>query len=62
MEKTPGIAETLDWANGLLALEYSDLDIEGIEKSLGCLLKSANDIEQIKAEGVGQLLKEVETE
>jgi MoxR-like ATPase len=62
LDKTPGIAETLDWANGLLALEYKDLDIEGIEKSLGCLLKSANDIQMIKAEGVGNILKEIEAE
>jgi MoxR-like ATPase len=61
LDKTPGIAETLDWANGLLALEYKDLDVEGIEKSLGCLLKSANDIELIKSEGVDNILKEVET-
>ncbi len=62
LDKIPGIAETLDWANGLLALEYKDLDIEGIEKSLGCLLKSANDIQMIKAEGVGNILKEIEAE
>ncbi len=62
LDKIPGIAETLDWANGLLALEYEDLDIEGIEKSLGCLLKSANDIQMIKAEGVGNILKEIEAE
>ena len=62
LDKTPGIAETLDWAKGLLALEYNDLNIEGIEKSLGCLLKSTNDIKTIKSEGVGNILKEIETE
>ncbi len=61
LDKTPGIAETLDWANGLLALEYKDLNIEGIEKSLGCLLKSVNDIQMVKSEGVGNILKEIET-
>lgn len=59
LDKSPGIAETLDWATGLLALGYQDLTKESIEKSLGCLLKSANDIEQIKAEGVEQLLAEM---
>jgi MoxR-like ATPase len=59
LDKSPGIAETLDWATGLLTLGYQDLTKESIEKSLGCLLKSANDIEQIKAEGVEQLLAEL---
>lgn len=52
LDKTPGIAETLDWATGLLALGYKELSIESIEKTLGCVLKSANDIERVKAEGV----------
>ncbi len=60
LDKTPGIAETLDWARGLEALGYKTLEKEGVEKSLGCLLKSAGDIEKIRSEGVGNLLAEVE--
>lgn len=56
LDKTPGIAETLDWAMGLLALGKNSLDEEGLEKSLGCVLKSADDIKQVKAEGVASLL------
>lgn len=56
LDKAPGIAETLDWATGLLALGYQELSAESIEKSLGCVLKSANDIERVKAEGVEKLL------
>ncbi|MEZ4887019.1 MAG: MoxR family ATPase [Chitinophagales bacterium] len=48
LDKTPGIAETLDWAKGLLALGYNELSAEAIAKSLGCLLKSADDIEAVK--------------
>lgn len=59
LDKTPGIAETLDWARALDALGYRSLEKAGIEKSLGCLLKSASDIEKLKAEGVEKLLEEV---
>ncbi|MCB0571103.1 MAG: MoxR family ATPase, partial [Phaeodactylibacter sp.] len=60
LDKTPGIAETLDWARGLVALGCRQLDRESIEKSLGCLLKSANDMEWARAEGVTNLLTEIE--
>ncbi len=49
LDKSPGIAETLDWAKGLLALGYTNLSNEAIAKSLGCVLKSANDIEMVTA-------------
>lgn len=57
LDKTPGIAETLDWARGLLALGYADMDAEGIEKSLGCLLKSADDIRRVKETGIKNILE-----
>jgi MoxR-like ATPase len=52
LDKLPGIAETLDWAEGLLALGFKGINEEAIEKSLGCVLKSANDIERVKSEGL----------
>ena len=60
LDKAPGIAESLDWAKGLLALGFADLDEAGIEKSLGCLLKSADDIRRVKTTGIQQLLTEIE--
>lgn len=59
LEKIPGIAESLDWASGLLALGYSDISVESIEKSLGCVLKSSEDIQQILSEDLDSLLEEV---
>ena len=56
LEKTPGIAETLDWAQGLQALGFKELTEEAMAKSLGCLLKSANDIERVKTEGLEGIL------
>ncbi|MCB0560092.1 MAG: MoxR family ATPase [Lewinellaceae bacterium] len=55
LEKTPGIAETLDWVQGLQALGFKELTEEAMAKSLGCLLKSAKDIERVKAEGLEAL-------
>jgi MoxR-like ATPase len=52
LDKSPGIAETLDWAEGLLALGFKEINEEAIGKSLGCVLKSANDIERVKSEGL----------
>ncbi len=56
LDKSPGIAETIDWASGLLALGYRELNEESIAKSLGCVLKSADDINSIKMEGIASLL------
>jgi len=52
LSKPPGVAETLDWAMALLALDAEELSAATIERTLGCILKSAEDIELIKAEGL----------
>lgn len=57
LDKAPGIAETLDWANGLLALGYKELSIEAIATSLGCVLKSVDDIAKVKTRGLDELIE-----
>lgn len=42
--KRPGIAETLDWAAALLALNRHILDEEAVEATLGCIFKNQQDI------------------
>ena len=59
LDKSPGIAETLDWANGLLALGYEELNEMAVEQSLGCVLKSASDMDRVKKRGVDKLLMQV---
>ena len=59
LDKTPGIAETLDWINSLLALQHNHLSKRAIESTLGCVLKSTADIERIKSEGVAALLEQL---
>ena len=37
--KRPGVAETLDWAQALLALHKEELDADSVRETLGCILK-----------------------
>ena len=50
LSKIPGVAETLDWANALVALKASDLNDEIIAETIGCFLKDETDIASFKAE------------
>lgn len=42
--KPPGVAETLDWARALLALDRRELDPEVVDATLGVLLKYQDDV------------------
>lgn len=44
LEKTPGIAETLDWAKALVTMHLDCLDKEIIQDTLGIVLKDWQDI------------------
>ncbi len=46
--KKPGVAETLDWAASLMALNATSLDVGTIEHSLGALLKYQDDVLKAK--------------
>ena len=48
LSKIPGVAETLDWANALVALKATDLNEEIIAETIGCFLKDENDIASFK--------------
>jgi MoxR-like ATPase len=56
LAKTPGVSETLDLSNALLLLEKANLDEATAEETLGCILKSAGDVEKVRAEGISKLL------
>ena len=55
--KVPGVAETLDWVNGLVALGYHELSVGGMNETLGCLLKSTDDIEKVRQAGIEQIIE-----
>ena len=48
LEKTPGIAETLDWAKALVALHQKHLDPEVIKDTLGVVFKDWHDLGQVR--------------
>ena len=47
--KAPGIAETLDWAASLMALDVTSLEPNAIEDTMGALLKFQDDIVRARA-------------
>ena len=49
LSKIPGVAETLDWANALVALQATDLTDEVMAETIGCFLKDETDIATFKA-------------
>ncbi len=54
--KPPGVAETLDWAQALLALGRDDLDTESAALTLGAVLKYREDADRVIAAGLDVLL------
>jgi len=56
LEKTPGIAETLDWAMALTALHIDHLDKNSIEQTLGVILKDWRDTRQVQL-SLSELMK-----
>jgi MoxR-like ATPase len=54
--KPPGVAETLDWTEALLALGARDLDPDRAAKTLGALLKYREDQERVRADGFSALV------
>ncbi len=58
MAKVPGVAETLDWASALVALNASKLDKEIVTETVGCFLKDESDLRRFEAEINAGLLNE----
>jgi MoxR-like ATPase len=56
--KRPGVAETLDWARCLVALDVVALTPEVIADTVGAILKYRDDIERIRSGEAGRLLAE----
>ncbi len=47
LQKTPGVAESLDWAKALAVLHQDHLDAEVVQATLGIILKDRSDIQNI---------------
>ncbi|MGC4190455.1 MAG: MoxR family ATPase [Thermomicrobiales bacterium] len=48
--KSPGMAETLDWANALIALGSNQLQDEVVQDTLGVILKYQEDVDRIRGD------------
>ncbi|MCY0095367.1 AAA family ATPase [Hoeflea ulvae] len=60
--KSPGVAETIDWATALTELDRLALDPETVSDTLGTLLKYQDDIARIEGSAGRELLSEVKAE
>lgn len=56
--KNPGVAETLDWAKALVALDAVALDPQTISDTLGALLKYQDDIARVQGSEAAKILDE----
>jgi MoxR-like ATPase len=60
--KPPGVAESIDWARALVALNQLVLDPATINDTLGALLKYQDDIARIRGGEAARLLTQVDAE
>ncbi len=60
--KSPGVAETLDWAGALTELDVVALDPATVSDTLGALLKYQDDIARLDGSKVKALLDDVKSE
>lgn len=56
LNKTPGISETIDWAESLIALGHREINARSFEQTLGSILKSVDDIELVRESGLERLM------
>jgi hypothetical protein len=57
--KLPGIAETIEWARALMALDAMVLDPAVVQDTLGVLLKYQDDIARLQGGEAARLLEEM---
>jgi len=60
LEKTPGLAETLDWSAALIALHRDHLDRDAVEQTLGVLFKQRDDAELMRTQWLDHLLRGIQ--
>src|SRR4051794_39355827 len=58
LAKAPGVAETIDWTQALVALGREELDATVVEQTLGAVLKYHEDFDLLRDETVAALVDE----
>jgi MoxR-like ATPase len=56
VQKPPGVAEAIDWVAALTVLGVDELDAAAMDRTLGSVLKYAEDQEVVRAAGLEQLV------
>jgi MoxR-like ATPase len=60
--KQPGIAETIDWAQAIVELNYITINPEVLESTIGTLLKNQDDIKKLKDSEASKILSTIQAE
>jgi MoxR-like ATPase len=59
LAKPPGVVETLDAAGALVSLGREALDADAADATIGCVVKSAEDLEKVRAGGIEQIMRNI---
>ena len=59
--KVTGVSETLDWVAALVALDKQELDAATIERTLGIVLKTREDMQSMRSERIQEMLNRAKT-
>jgi MoxR-like ATPase len=60
--KLPGVTETIDWTQALLALDRASLDPDTVDATLGVLLKYQDDVARVRGAEAEAVLREAAPE
>ena len=56
--RSPGVAESIDWAQALTRLHRDHLDLETVEATLGCVIKDRRDLRALDRAELGQMIED----
>ena len=56
LNKTPGVAETLDWAMSMMALHQDHLEAETVSETLGSFIKDRDDVAKLRGKPLDIML------
>ena len=57
--KAPGVAESIDGVQALVALDHASLSPEAVDPTLGVVLKYQDDIAKVRGVEVATILREI---
>ena len=59
LSKTPGMAESIDWAMSLMALHADHLEPDAVTETLGAILKDRDDVNRLAGERADTIVNEL---